>query len=122
MYDDFYQLKSIFLLLMKCISFILLLIIICQPFANAQRKLKQLDEEKQEENDKYKNRSRDDWKDKFVFGGNIGGSFGSNFSFFLAQPMVGYRVKEKTLVGVGATYIYSHWKYISPPISQSTSV
>ena len=75
----------------------------------AQRKTRELDTQKQDEQKKadatYGN--NDSWKDKMIFGGNVGGSLGSTYSFFMIQPMVGYKITDKFQVGLDPLYIYS---------------
>lgn len=92
-------------------SFILFAICLIAFSSSAQRKLKQIDEEEaqkqQEMEKKYGKAGSAGTDNKWVFGGNLSGSFGNNFSFFLAQPMAGYAVKPQTIVGGGATYIFS---------------
>lgn len=46
------------------------------------------------------------FKDRLVFGGNLGGSFGT-YSYFQINPMVGYKVTDWWVNGIGFNYIYS---------------
>lgn len=81
--------------------------------ANAQRKTPELDKQKVEEqkqaNETYG--SNDSWKDKMIYGGNIGGSLGNVSSFFMIQPMVGYKITDKFQAGLCPLYIYSSRTY-----------
>jgi hypothetical protein len=71
----------------------------------AQRKLKQLDEQKKEDSNKKYDKPESFW-DKVSFGGNIGGGFGQGVSSFLLQPQALYRVNDNLGVGMGFTYFY----------------
>lgn len=81
--------------------------------ASAQRKLKQLDEQKSDEQQRSENNygSDDSWKDKWLFGGNFSVMFGSNYSLVMLQPQAAYKLYEKTLLGAGFTYIYINRAY-----------
>lgn len=46
------------------------------------------------------------FKDRLVFGGNLGGAIGS-VTYFQINPMVGYKVTDWWVNGIGANYIYS---------------
>ncbi|WP_051295885.1 hypothetical protein [Eisenibacter elegans] len=50
------------------------------------------------------------WRDRIVLGGNVGLQFGSQTMIHLA-PSVGYRVMDKLILGVGATYSYYRFRY-----------
>ncbi|MFN4083855.1 MAG: hypothetical protein ACK4K9_09505 [Bacteroidia bacterium] len=74
--------------------------------------MKQIDEEeaqKQQEMEKQYGKATGSnfGGDKWSFGGNF--SFGASdiSTFLLLQPMAGYSIKPKTMLGAGATYIYS---------------
>lgn len=67
-----------------------------------------LEESKPSEKAKVRN---NDWKERVFVGGNIGGSFGNNYSFFEISPFVGYRITPKFLGGLGFTYRYVSQKY-----------
>lgn len=81
--------------------------------AFAQRKTPELDKQKVEEqkqaNETYG--SNDSWKDRMIYGGNIGGSLGNVSSFFMIQPMVGYKITDKFQAGLCPLYIYSSRTY-----------
>ncbi|OYU95218.1 MAG: hypothetical protein CFE21_13015 [Bacteroidetes bacterium B1(2017)] len=71
--------------------------------------MKQLDEEeskKQEQLKAYEKNKTGFDPSKLVYGGNVGAAFNTNYSYVLAQPMVGYKVYPKTIAGLGFTYIY----------------
>lgn len=46
------------------------------------------------------------FKDRLVFGGNLGGAIGT-YSYFQVNPMVGYKLTDWWVSGVGFNYIYS---------------
>ncbi|MFN0274900.1 MAG: hypothetical protein ACKVPJ_04085 [Chitinophagales bacterium] len=48
---------------------------------------------------------------RFVFGGNLGLSFG-NYTFIDISPIVGYKITPKLTSGVG--FIYQYEKYVDP--------
>ena len=81
--------------------------------AFAQRKTPELDKQKVEEqkqaNETYG--SNDSWKDKMIYGGNICATFGNQSSYFLVQPIVGYKLTDKIQVGISPLYIYSSGTY-----------
>ena len=85
--------------------------------AFAQRKTPELDKQKVEEqkqaNETYG--SNDSWKDRMIYGGNIGGSLGNVSSFFMIQPMVGYKITDKFQAGLCPLYIYSSRTYQLTP-------
>ncbi len=77
--------------------------------ATAQRKTPELDKQKVEEQKQADETygSNDSWKDKMIYGGNIGGSLGNVSSFFMVQPIVGYKITDKFQAGLCPLYIYS---------------
>lgn len=77
----------------------------------AQRKIKQIDEEKREKEETAKNYDRTSFWDKVRFGGNLGGGFGSGMSAFLIQPQAFYMVNDNFMTGVGFTYYYWSREY-----------
>lgn len=93
----------------KHIIFILLAAVCCAGPLSAQRRMKQMDSEKQEQEDQAKAYEYEPWYEKVRFGGNVGAAFGSNYSSVMLQPMVFYQLKPKTMVGAGVTYYY--WSY-----------
>jgi hypothetical protein len=105
---------------MKKLSIILSILIFGATTSYAQRKMQQLDEDeakKQEQLKAYEGKKRGFDKDKMVYGGNVGLAFSNGGTFVLAQPMVGYRVLPKTILGTGGTYIYQ-----SIPITANTKI
>lgn len=48
------------------------------------------------------------FRDRLVFGGNFGGYFGRS-SYFQVNPMVGYKINDFWITGVGANYTYSQF-------------
>lgn len=79
----------------------------------AQRKTRELDTQKQEEQKKADATfgKNDSWKDKLFFGGNIGGVLGNDYSFFMIQPIVGYKFTDKIQAGISPLYIYNSRTY-----------
>jgi hypothetical protein len=104
-------------------KFLLTLLVICLAGnAWAQRKLKNIDDEEAEKNkalEKQYGKANNNNNNKWFFGGGFGGGFGNISSFLLLQPTVGYRFTEKTIVGGGATYIYSSFKFNNKTYSNS---
>jgi hypothetical protein len=91
---------------MKIVSCVFIAVFCTGLSVHAQRKLKQLDEENKKDDTKTAPAHTDEWKDKFIFGGNAWGGFTSYGTFFTLQPWVGYKLRPKTIVGVGASYLY----------------
>lgn len=60
----------------------------------------------EEDERQEKENSKTPFKDKLVFGGNLGGSFGT-FSYFQINPMIGYKTTDWWVNGIGLNYIYS---------------
>lgn len=58
-------------------------------------------------------------KDKLVYGGNMGLRLG-NLTYFEISPQVGYKLSERFIPGVGATYRYIRWNYPGYSIAEST--
>ena len=75
----------------------------------AQRKTRELDNQKQDEQKKADDTygKNDSWKDKMIFGGSFGGAIGNQSSFFMIQPIVGYKFTDKIQAGISPLYIYS---------------
>lgn len=75
----------------------------------SQRKTPELDTQKNDEEVEANKTfgTNDSWKDKMIYGGNIGGSLGNISSFFMIQPIIGYRISEKFQAGISPLYIYS---------------
>lgn len=92
----------------KIISTILV-VVFSINLASAQRKTPELDKQKVEEEKKADATfgSNDSWKDRMIYGGNIGGSLGNLSSFFMIQPIVGYKITDKFQAGLCPLYIYS---------------
>lgn len=94
----------------------------CSFSAVAQRDLKEMDPDKQAEKDRFKDENKEDWRERVSFGGNITGGFSNMGSYFFIQPQVYYRLKPKTYVGTGVTYIYWSQKYINYNTNQEITV
>jgi len=97
---------------MRKILLLTLLISLAITSANAQRKLKQLDEDQTSDNNKTENPTNDSWKEKIFFGGNLGVGFSSGNTFVLIQPMVGYKVTEKFSAGLSPLYMYRSFELV----------
>lgn len=67
------------------------------------------EEEKEEKEENKKEKEDDEEKtpfmDRLFFGGNLGASFG-RWTFVDVSPMVGYRIRPRFSLGLGATYQY----------------
>lgn len=105
----------------------ILTIVIIFIFTNilfAQRKTQELDKQKQDEqkNADATYGKNDSWKDKMIFGGNIGGSLGNASSFFMIQPIVGYKFTDKIQAGISPLYIYNSRTYIFQNKSLTQSI
>ncbi len=73
----------------------------------AQRKIKPLDEDLAKEEKKYEDPYGNGLNgDKWRFGGNFTGGLTNGGGMLLLQPMVGYKVLPKTMLGAGFSYIY----------------
>jgi hypothetical protein len=94
---------------MNRIVLTILTVVFLLNMANAQRKTPELDKQKVEEEKKADETygSNDSWKDKMIYGGNIGASFGVASSFFMVQPIVGYKITDKIQAGICPLYIYN---------------
>jgi len=55
-------------------------------------------------------------KERIVFGGGFGLSFGSNQDFFSVSPQIGYMLTKKLIAGTGITYRYTNFKVVKPSI------
>lgn len=88
----------------------------------AQRNLQEMDPDKQEEKDKYEDENKVDWRERVSFGGCITGGFSNVGSYLLLQPQVFYRLKPRTMVGAGFTYIYWSQKYTTYGTNQTVTV
>lgn len=97
----------------KIISTILV-VVFSINLASAQRKTPELDKQKVEEEKKADETfgGNDSWKDRMFYGGNIGGSLGNVSSFFMIQPIVGYKLTDKIQAGLSPLYIYSSRTYL----------
>lgn len=109
---------SIVITMRKQIYIIIGILVFCAFSAVAQRNLQEMDPDKQAEKEKYKDENKEDWREKVSFGGNLTGGFSNVGSYFLIQPQVFYRLKPKTIVGAGFTYIYWSQKYINYSTNQ----
>lgn len=87
----------------------------------AQRKLKQLDEEEAQKKEQFEGPQKNRFYDpeKWTFGGNLGGNFYPGGYFFMAQPIAGYMVAEKTMLGIGATYMFQSQTYFGKKYTNS---
>jgi hypothetical protein len=84
----------------------LLLLICCLPLAHAAQQTSEdeyVSKDKKEDTEKKETKP---FKDRLVFGGNLGGAFGT-YSYFQVNPMVGYKLTDWWVSGIGFNYIYS---------------
>jgi hypothetical protein len=56
------------------------------------------------------------FKERVVFGGGFGLSFGNTQDFVSVSPQVGYMLTKKLVVGTGFTYRYTNFKVVKPSI------
>lgn len=104
---------------MKLKSFLILLASIIAVSASAQRKVEQIDPEKQaekaaeEQQEERSRASRPKWYDDVSFGGNLGGGLGGGGAFFMVQPTAYYRITESTMAGLGVSYYYWSQDFLS---------
>lgn len=80
----------------------------------AQRQVEQIDPEKEEEQKRAASTSRvrPEWMERVSFGGNIGGTIGTNEGFFTAQPTLFYRINDNAMAGAGITYYYWEQQFL----------
>jgi hypothetical protein len=106
--DDKFESINQYHTMKKLLAFIILGLVISFS-AYSQRKKPNLDNQKTDEqkaaNEAYG--QDDSWKDKVFFGGNLGGGFGNGGSFFLIQPIVGYKFTDKIQAGICPMYLHS---------------
>ena len=93
---------------MKTKIAILMILMLGTQTIFAQRKIKQMDPQKEEMDKQAKQAESRPWTDRLVYGGNVGLTISTSYSFVLAQPLVGYKVTDNFIAGAGFTYIY--WK------------
>jgi hypothetical protein len=112
------MMKLKFLLILTLLSFSTVLF--------AQRKVEQIDPEKQAEETADKERLEKErsgspkWRDNVSFGGNLGGGIGNGSSFFMVQPMAFYRFTDRTMAGAGISYYYWSLTYYNSVGAKST--
>ena len=108
----------------------LISVALCFFFAeelHAQRKLQEMDPERsaqqEQQNEEKKNKSafRLRMTDRISYGGNLGGAFGNLGSQLSLQPMLFYRITDKTMAGTGITYYYQSRVYGSGATKQTIS-
>jgi hypothetical protein len=78
----------------------------CVTDAYSQRRVKQMDSDKDEEARRNEESASGEFWDKVLFGGSAGASFSTGASYFMLQPVAAYKVNENFLAGVGITYNY----------------
>lgn len=105
LYTDYYM-KS------KLIALIVLFSVAGGNILYAQRKVEQIDPEKEEEEKNAPAPSnKNAWKDKISYGGNLGAAFGDGGGFITLQPMALYRFTDNTFLGAGISYYYWQLKF-----------
>ncbi len=98
---------------MKKLFILVILLLIFQFQVNAQRKLKQLDEDEAKKQEQYESLTKNKGFDleKFSFGIGGGLQFTDMVTYIMIQPIAGYMVKEKTMLGAGINYSYYGYHY-----------
>ncbi len=92
----------------KIFSILLILCFISPAFAQDTNNVRQprvVEEPKKPKKEKAKKKSNFDGQ-RVYYGGTFGGSWGSRYSYFLIEPLVGYRLTQKLSTGVGLGYKY----------------
>lgn len=79
--------------------------------AFAQRRIKQMDPQKEEQEKEAKKSEHKSWKDRMTYGGNFWLSLSNTYSQIYIQPLVGYKVTDNFIAGGGFTYIYWRQSY-----------
>ncbi len=105
----------------KKFIYLLILLLFAPVALFAQRKIKQIDEEKQDQDNTAKSYEKSPFWENVRFGGNLGGSFGNNSSSFLVQPQAFYMVNDNFMAGLGFTYLYWSIEYSNYAGSQTYS-
>ncbi len=96
----------------RIILSVFLLSIACNVELWAQRKVEQIDPEKEEvQKSKPTPTKKNQWKEKISYGGNVGALFGNTGSLITLQPMALYRFTDNTFFGAGVSYYYWQLKY-----------
>ena len=93
--------KNIILFLLMCLD-------INQTIA--QRRIKEIHPQREEQKEEAKNYNAIDWSEKLLYGGNAWMGISSMGSVVMLQPQVGYKLNDRALVGTGLTYIYMNQK------------
>jgi hypothetical protein len=70
----------------------------------------QVEESIQPEGKKQEKREKMSSRERLVFGGDIGLSFGT-ITYIKLAPVVGYRLTDRLTAGLGPIYIYENYKY-----------
>jgi len=70
--------------------------------------------QKSDSTDNMNSLSNSPFKDRLVFGGNIGANFGTR-TFIEVSPVIGYRIKPKLITGIGINY-----NFFSDPFQKGT--
>lgn len=76
----------------------------------AQRRIKEIDPQREEQKEEAKNYNAIDWSEKLLYGGNAWMGISSMGSVVMLQPQVGYKLNDRALIGTGLTYIYMNQK------------
>ncbi len=88
--------------------FLLMCLVINQTIA--QRRIKEIDPQREEQKADAKKYNTIDWSEKLLYGGNAWMGISSMGSVVMLQPQVGYKLNERALIGTGLTYIYMNQK------------
>ncbi|MDQ3073166.1 MAG: hypothetical protein M3Q97_07900 [Bacteroidota bacterium] len=49
-------------------------------------------------------------RQRLLFGGNFGASFGTGGTFIEVSPAIAYKVTKRVTTGIGGTYMYQSWR------------
>jgi len=85
--------------------------------ANAQRKIQQIDPEKEEVEKNEPTFGQGFWQ-KVSYGGNVSMRFSNENSFITLQPLMFYPVSQKATLGGGFSYYYYKQTYIVNGLKQ----
>lgn len=78
----------------------------------AQRKIQQIDPEK--ENEETTPATKGDFWEKTSFGGNVGARFSNQETIIALQPLLFHQLNDKTTLGGGVSYVYFQQNIILP--------
>jgi hypothetical protein len=79
----------------------------CWPHGNARAQVFEEQSSEAQSDQKEKEKDKDDYRflDHFIYGGNVGARFGV-ITYINLNPMVGYRVNDRLVMGTRGIYTY----------------